>query len=368
MMANVIEFRGMPCRRLGNSGLWVSEIGLGLWKWGYPEYDGARVGEHLGFQILDRALDVGVFHWDTANSYNAGSGNSERLLGKYFSRRPNAMRDQVVLATKISNHHRQEHKMGSYPKNLDDFTPNQSGASRIYLMREVEHCLDKLQTDRIDLLYLHSAHTWSGVGSGKTDWITPLEETWSTMDDLVTQGKVRYIAVSNHSAEQTRAVMEVLRQVGKDASRNIVAVENCYSLAERSAVASDEAGDEQAFLEFCKETGLSIVPYFPLGGGLLTGRYTARNLEEVEGRLTTEGIGERFLTEQSIKLSGKVARIAKEKGCSSAQLAIAWLLAHEQIGSVIAGVTKLEHLEDNAQAFSVELTADDLDELDKISR
>lgn len=367
-MAKTIEFRGMPCRRLGNSGLWVSEIGLGLWKWGYPEYDGSRVGEHLGFQILDRALEMGVFHWDTANSYNAGSGNSERLLGQYFSRRPSTVRDQVMLATKVSNHHRQEHELGSYPTNSAAFTPNQVGASRIYLMREVEHCLQKMQTDRIDLLYLHSAHTWSGVGAGKTDWITPLEETWSTMDDLITQGKVRYVAVSNHSAEQTRAVMEVMRQVGKDASRMIVSVENCYSLAERGAVAADEAGDEQAFLDFCKESGLSIVPFFPLAGGLLTGRYTADNLDQVEGRLTTEGIGPRFLTEKGLKLAAEVARMAEKKGCSSAQLAIAWLLSHEQIGSVIAGVTRLEHLEDNGTAFNVKLTAEELAELDAISR
>ncbi len=358
----------MTCRQVGNSGLWVSEVGLGLWKWGYPEYDKSRVGEYLGFQILDRALELGVFHWDTANSYNAGSGNSERLLGKYFSRRPSTIRDKIVLATKVSNHHREEHQLGPYPQNPDEFTPNQNGASRIYLMREVECCLEKLCTDRIDLLYLHSAHTWSPVQSGNIDWITPLEETWSTMDDLITQGKIRYIAVSNHSAAQTRAVVDVLKQVGKDASRNIIAVENCYNLAERGNVASDEESDEQAFLDFCTEYNLSIVPYFPLAGGLLTGRYTKSNLDQVEGRLTTEAIRDRFLTDEKLKLAGRVASMAKKKKCSAAQLSIAWLLAHPQIPSVIAGVTKLEHLEDNVGAIKVKLTKAEMATLDKASR
>ncbi len=362
-MAKTKEFHGMTCRRLGDSGLWVSEVGLGLWKWGYPEYDKSRVGEHLGFQILDRALELGVFHWDTANSYNAGAANSERLLGSYFSKRPKTLRDQVMLATKVANNSREEHELGPYPENADRFTPNQSGGSRLYLMNEVERCLKRMCVDHIDLLYLHSPDTWDDSG----DWVTPLEETWSTMDDLVTQGKVRYLGVSNHSAAQAQQVIDVLEQVGKDASRNIVAIENCYSLAERSNVASDDAGDEQAFLDFCKQRNLSIVPFFPLAGGLLTGRYTKRNLDQVEGRLTTEAIGPRFLTDERLKLAGRVARMAKDKDCSPAQLAIAWLLKHPQVGSVIAGVTKMEHLEDNIGAIKVKLSHDAMAQLDKAS-
>ena len=369
MMANTKNFRGMTCRKVGTSGLWVSEIGLGLWQWGYPEYDKSRVNEFNGFPILDRALELGVFHWDTANSYNAGSANSERLLGRYFSKRPQGVRDKVVLATKVSNNTRDEYQLGPYPVNEEAFTPNQGGASRLYLMSEVERCLQRMCVDHIDLLYLHSADTWAPVASGKTDWITPLEETWSTMDDLVTAGKVRYIAVSNHSVAQTQAVMDVLKQVGKDASRNIIAVENCYSLAERSNVASDEEADEQAFLDFCEAGNLSVVPYFPLAGGLLTGRYTKRNLEKTEGRLTTtEFLGKRFLTDERLKLAGKLARMAKAKGCSPAQLAIAWLLHRPPVASVIAGVTKMEHLEDNVGAAKVKLSKEDMAKLDRMSR
>ena len=128
-------FRGMGCRQVGHSGLWVSEVGLGLWKWGDPSYDGSKVGEHEGFKILDRALELGVFFWDTANSYNWGSGNSERLIGRYFASRGRRVREQVVLATKIANSVREEHEEKA------DFTPNQRGASRLYIRRAVEGCL-----------------------------------------------------------------------------------------------------------------------------------------------------------------------------------------------------------------------------------
>ena len=367
-MANEKKFRGMPCSQVGDSGLWVSKVGLGLWQWGYPEYDKSRVNEFNGFPILDHALELGVFHWDTANSYNAGSANSERLIGRYFAKRPSTVRDKVMLATKVANNSRDEYQMGPYPVNEDAFTPNQGGASRIYLMREVEKCLERMHTDHIDLLYLHSPHTWSGVASGNCDWITPLDETWATMDDLVTQGKVRYIAVSNHSVAQTKAVMEVMKQVGKDASRRIIAIENCYSLAERKNVASDESGDEQALLDFCTENHLSLIPYFPLAGGLLTGRYTKSNLDKTEGRLTSNaGLGDRFLTDDRLKLAAKVAKMAKAKSCSPAQLAIAWLLKHPQVASVIAGCTKLEHLEDNAGAWAIKLTKAEMEELDAAS-
>jgi aryl-alcohol dehydrogenase-like predicted oxidoreductase len=143
------KFRDMKCRQVGHSGLWVSEVGLGLWKWGDPSYDGSRVGEHEGFKILDRALELGVFFLDTANSYNWGSGNSERLIGRYFASRGRCIREQVVLATKIANPVRAEYEEKA------DFTPNQRGASRLYIRRAVEGCLRRLQTDYIDLLYIH---------------------------------------------------------------------------------------------------------------------------------------------------------------------------------------------------------------------
>jgi len=355
-------FRGMKCRRMGDSGLWVSEIGLGLWKWGDPSYDGSRVGDHEGFKILDRALELGVIHWDTASSYNLQSGNSERLLGRYFRSRGPRTRDMVILATKISNPAREEHETER------EFSPNERGASRKYIMEATEACLRRLQTDRIDILYIHQP---SLMEDGS--WETPLDETWAAMDDLVSQGKVLYMAVSNRTASQIDEEIAVLQSVASNSSRRIIAVQNWYNLAERVKVATEgedrTEGDEQAFLDFVARRKIGLVPFFPLASGLLTGRYRKGKLDE-SGRIIQDGDNWKklFLTERNLELVESLAVIAERKGCSMAQLAIAWLLSHEVVPSVIAGVTKMEQLEDNAGAVNVEFTGEELEEIDRISR
>ncbi|RLC73448.1 MAG: aldo/keto reductase [Chloroflexi bacterium] len=345
----------MRCRQVGASGLWASEVGLGLWKWGDPSYDGSRVGDHAGFKILDRALELGVFFWDTANSYNGGSGNSERLIGRYFSSRGRKVRDKVVLATKITNPVRYEHEEKA------DFTPNQRGASRGYIMKAVDDSLRRLQTDYIDLLYLHSPTL-----DEKGCYETPLEETWGAMDDLISQGKVRYIAVSNHNAKQIEEAMEALSTVSKDASRRIVVVQNPYNLIERDGVSKEKGGDERAFLEFCREKRIGVVPYFPLASGLLTGRYRRDNLEKVQGKIIYDGMQERFLTDYNLRVVELLDEFVRERGITMAQLAIAWLLTHDEVCSVITGVTRMEHLEDNVKATEVVLSEDDLRIIDEI--
>ena len=350
-------FEGMKYRRAGASGLWLSEVGLGLWKWGDPSYDGSRVGDHEGFKILDQALDLGVFFWDTANSYNMASGNSERLLGRYFSSRSSEVREKVILATKITNSARPEHVMDY------TFTPNQQGASRVYIINEVSRCLERLQTDYIDLLYIHSP-TLNEDGN----WETPLEETWSAMDDLVTQGIIHYIAVSNHSQKQVQEVLSAQKKVSKDVSRRIVTVQNRYNILERDLAASEEkGGSEKAFLDFCRKESIGIVPYFPLASGLLSGRYRKNNLDTVTGRTVDEKwLRDMFLTEDNIEKVEALVKIAEIKSISLAQLAIAWLLSHKEVCSVIAGVTKMEHLLDNSQAPMVELTKNELEKIEKI--
>jgi len=354
-------FRGMKCRRMGKSGLWVSEVGLGTWKWGDPSYDGSRVGDHEGFKILDHALELGIFHWDTANSYNLASGNSERLLGRYFASRPASVRDQVVLGTKISNSAREEHEMER------DFSPHECGASRKYIMRETERCLERLQTDRIDILYVHQP---SLMEDGS--WETPLDETWAAMDDLVSMGLVNYIAVSNRTAAQIEEEIRVLGEVASNTSRRIIAVQNWYNLAERSKVATEgedrTEGDERAFLDFAAAQNIGLVPFFPLASGLLTGRYRKDSIDTT-GRIVQDGdyFKNIFLTDRNFDLVEGLDAIAQRKNCSMAQLAIAWLLSHEVVSSVIAGVTKMEQLENNAGAPAVELSEDDLKEIDGLT-
>ncbi len=356
------EYRGMQCRRMGNSGLWVSSVGLGLWKWGDPSYDGSRVGDHDGFTILDRALELGVIHWDTASSYNIQSGNSERLLGRYFASRDSRTRDLVVLATKVSNPAREEHESSR------EFSPNERGSNRKYIMEGAENCLRRLKTDRIDILYVHQP---SLMEDGS--WETPPDETWAAMDDLVTQGKVRYIALSNRNSSQIEEETAALASIATNPSRRIIAVQNWYNLAERVKVATEGKdrleGDEQAFLDFVAKKNIGLVPFFPLASGLLTGRYRKGSIDD-SGRIIQDGGNwkDMFLTERNLDLVEKLAEIAESKGCSIAQLAIAWLLSHEVVPSVIAGVTKIEQLEDNAKACTVELSAEELKVIDEASR
>ncbi len=353
------QFRDMKYRRLGKSGLWVSEVGLGLWKWGDPTYDGSRIGEHEGFQVLDRALELGVTHWDTANSYNGGSGNSERLLGRYFKSRGSRVRDQVVLATKVRNSVRDAHELKR------DFSPNESGASRKYIVQAVEDCLRRLQTDRIDVLYHHAPNL---LRDGT--WETPLEETWDALNQLISQGKVLYLAVSNRTAAQLEEESNALAEVCGNSSRRIIGVQNAYNMLQRPRVAAKDnatLADEEAVLAYLHEKNIGLIPYIPLAVGLLTGRYRKGKMDE-SGRLAEEGWGKDFLTERNLDLVEKLISIAERKQCSLAQLAIAWLLAHEVTASVIAGVTRMAHLEDNAGAVHVTLTQAELEEIDQMTR
>jgi aryl-alcohol dehydrogenase-like predicted oxidoreductase len=341
-------FREIKYRRMGYSGLWVSKIGLGLWKWGDPNYDGSRVGEHAGFDILDRALELGVTHWDTANSYNMGSGR---------------VRSMVVLATKVRNSVRDEHEMSR------DFSPNEVGASRKYIVQAVEDSLRRLQTDWIDVLY-HHAPSLLPDGS----WETPLDETWDAFDQLVRQGKVRYLAVSNRTVAQLEQERNALAKVASNSSHRIIGVQNGYNLLQRSRVSSlgdtSTISDEEAFLDYISQKQIGLIPYVPLAVGLLTGRYRKDNLDST-GRLSKQ-VGEawrdEFLTERNLNLVEELDVIAKDKGCTLAQLAIAWLLSHNVVCSVIAGVTKMEQLEDNVGAVSVSFTQSELEKLDRLTR
>lgn len=356
-------FRGMAYRRMGHSGLWVSEVGLGLWKWGDPVYDGSRIGEHEGFKVLDRARALGVTHWDTANSYNMGSGNSERLLGRYFASRGSKARSEVILATKVRNPVRAAHVMDQ------DFSPNEVGASRRYILRAVEESLHRLQTEWIDVLYHHAPNL---LPDGS--WETPLVETWDALNQLVDQGKVRYLAVSNRTARQLEQEVDALAEVAANPSRRIIGVQNRYNLLQRPGVSALDAAatldDEAVFLDTIARAGVGLIPYMPLAVGMLTGRYRRGDLD-TEGRLSEqsgESWRDTYLTERNLDVIEAMVAMAESKGCTVPQLAIAWLLSHDTVCSVIAGVTNIAHLEDNTGAVDVSLTQEDLDRLDALTQ
>lgn len=347
----------MNYRRCGRSGLWLSEIGLGLWKWGYPDYDGSRIGEHEGFAVLDRALELGVTHWDTANSYNMGSGNCERLLGRYFSQRPASIRDQLVIATKIRNPVKEEHQVSR------DFSPNEMGSSRKYIVQAVEGSLRRLKVERIDILYHHMPNV-----TGDGDWETPLEETWATFEDLIRTGKVLYLAVSNRSGAQLSEEIATLRKVSGSYGTRIIAIQNRYNLVDRDKVSPD-GEKESSFFDRIRSEGVGLIPLVPLAVGFLTGRYR-RDATDPEGRLSTaadKGYAADYLTEKNYRVIDTLEEIAATHDATIPQIAIAWLLSKEEIPSVIAGVTKLAQLEDNVGATSVTLTDDELARLDEMS-
>ena len=351
------QYNGMGFRRSGDSGLWLSEVGLGLWKWGYPAYDQSRIGEHEGFRVLDRALELGVTHWDTANSYNLGSGNCERLLGRYFGRRDQFHREQVVLATKIRNPVRDEHEESR------TFSPNEMGSSRKYIMQAVEGSLKRLNTDYLDILYHHMPNV-NDDGS----WETPLDETWAAFEDLIRQGKVLYMAVSNRSGEQLSEENAMLKHVSGTFGSRIIAVQNRYNLIDRGRVGGGET--EGAFLKRVREEGVGLIPLVPLAVGFLTGRYQ-RGATDETGRLATSADkmwADAYLTDRNYDVLDAMEQIAETHGATIPQVAIAWLLAHEEIPSVIAGVTKMEQLEDNVGATSLELSTDEIVRLDEMTR
>lgn len=350
------KYNDMNYRRCGDSGLWLSEIGLGLWKWGYPDYDESRIGEHEGFKVLDRALELGVTHWDTANSYNLGSGNCERLLGRYFQQRDSFTREKVVLATKIRNPVRAEHEEGR------SFSPNEMGSSRKYIMQAVEGSLKRLQTDYIDILYHHAPNV-AKDGS----WETPLDETWAAFEDLIRQGKVLYMAVSNRSGEQLSEENAMLKQVSGTMASRIVAVQNRYNLIDRGKVGGGES--ESAFLKRIADEKVGLIPLVPLAVGFLTGRYRRGQTDET-GRLSHPADkmwADSYLTDRNYDVLEKVEEIAKAHNATIPQVAIAWLLSHQEVPSVIAGVTKLAQLEDNVGATAVELTDDERSVLDSMT-
>jgi len=196
------EFNGMPNLYLGNSGLRVSKMGLGTWKIGLPETgDGSRVGKKEAFNIFDHAVEEGVTFWDTANRYNASSGNSERVIGEWLKANPD-MRRNLVIATKIFGL-------------MDGKTPNHCRLSRLNIKESLYACLERLDIDRIDVLYFHTY-----------DEITPSEESLSAISDLVSQDLIRYLAVSNFSKEN----MESYANLSKEGFPVTVAVQNRFNI------------------------------------------------------------------------------------------------------------------------------------------
>ena len=312
-----------PLRRLGNSGLRVSAVGLGCNNFGRRgtatlELDGVRT-------VVDAALESGVTLFDTADIYGAQPGLSEELLGQALGSR----RDEVIIATKGG-------------MDLDGAIGPDFGArgSRRYLVRAVEASLKRLGTDHIDLYQHHTP-----------DSTTPIEETLAALDDLVRAGKIRYIGHSNRAGWQISQAEHLARELG---TTRFISAQNHFNLLDRRA--------ELEVLPAATHYGLGVLPYFPLANGLLTGKYNdgARPV----GRVTKAK--PHLLDGAPWEKLGQLADFAAARELPTVVVAIGWLLAQQPVASVISGATNPNQVRSNAAAAQWQPSAEDLAQLDEI--
>jgi aryl-alcohol dehydrogenase-like predicted oxidoreductase len=312
----------MEIRNLGRSGLRVSSIGLGCNNFG------GRIDLEATRKVVYRALDLGITLFDTADVYGE-RGGSETCLGEVLGDR----RKDIVLATKFA-----------LP--MDD-AETLKGASRHYIMRAVEDSLRRLKTDWIDLYQQH-----------RPDPLTPIDETLRALDDLVRQGKVRYIGCSNLPAWQVVEAQWTARHQGLNP---FVSCQDEYSLVVRNVV-------EPELAPAMREYGMGLLPFFPLASGLLTGKYKRNAPLPQDARLvTTPRLADRYLTDRNWRIAERLDDWANARGHTLLELAFSWLLSQTPVSSVIAGATKPEQLDANVKAGGWKLTDEERAEIDGLA-
>jgi aryl-alcohol dehydrogenase-like predicted oxidoreductase len=277
-------------------------------------------------------MDLGVNFIDSSNAY--ADGHSEEFIGEILGKTP--QRADMVIATKVGINVAGRGAPGAGPS-----TPNAGGGSRHHILQQVEVSLKRLQTDYIDVYYLH-----------RWDSQTPIEETLRAFDDLVRQGKIRYIGFSNSAAWQIVGAMWAAR------IHNTVAPA-CVQ-AEYNILARDI---ERDIVPFCDEYGVGLVPYYPLASGLLTGKHSRDHFEEgsrLAGGPWTDVYRGRFVNDRNWDLVDQLSAFAQDRGHTVTELAFAWLLSHGAVRSVTAGATRPEQVEANAKACEWKINADDL--------
>jgi aryl-alcohol dehydrogenase-like predicted oxidoreductase len=317
----------MNYNNLGRTGLRVSELCLGSMQFGWT------ADEDLSYEILNAAFEAGINFIDTADIYsrwvdgNPG-GIAETIIGKWI-KKYNIPRDQVVIATKVRG------RMGD--------GPNDEGLSRGHIMQAVEASLRRLNTEYIDLYQTH----WY-------DASTPVEETLSTLSDLVHQGKVRYLGCSNYPAWRLMEAIWTAR------SQDLIGYDTLqphYSLVNRAEF-------ERDLEEVCRSYELGVLPYSPLGGGFLSGKYRNGNLPESK----RSGGVQKYFNDRNWDLLDSIMKIGAERGgLSASQVSLAWLFSNPRVTSPIIGPRTIEQLQDNLGAVGLQLLPDELKILDQAS-
>ncbi|GAA0300617.1 aldo/keto reductase [Halarchaeum salinum] len=308
----------MEYTTLGNTGMAVSELCLGCMSFGTSEWRDWVLDEAESREIIERAIDLGINFFDTANMYS--QGESERVLGTVLD---DYDRDEQVVATKVFN------PMG------DD--PNAQGLSRKAIEQELENSLDRLGMDTIDL---YQIHRW--------DYDTPIEGTLHALDDAVRRNQVRYIGASSMWTHQFADALAASDALGLE---RFVTMQDHYNLVYRE--------EEREMLPYCEKEGIGVMPWSPLARGYLT-----RPHADIDA--TTRGESEEYMYEHPYREGGgpeineRVQELAAERGVKMAQIALAWLLHKDTVTTPIVGTTSVEHLEDAVEATEIDLSASDM--------
>ena len=317
----------MEYRSLGRTGLSVSAICLGTMQFGWS------ADEETSRQIMDAYVEAGGNFLDTADIYSFWSrksyaGKTEEILGRWFADRKN--RDKIILATKV--HGRMWRG------------PDGAGLGRAHILKAIEGSLERLQTDFIDLYQTH-----------RTDPATPHEETLEAMDELVRRGRVRHIGCSNYPAADLTECLSVSRAKG------LVRFEShqpYYNLADRQEF-------EDELLGLCEKEEIGIIPYSPLAGGFLTGKYRRGERPPKSDRMTD--IQTRHLNDRGFRIVEKAQEIAGARGGSTASVALGWLLSHPAVTAPIIGANSVDQLRESLQAGDLRLSEEEINELNRVS-
>lgn len=314
----------MEYRQLGRTGVQVSCLCLGCMMFG------TRTSPEESYAIIDRAIDAGINFLDTANVY--GRGRSEEVTGEAL--KCNGKRDKIVLATKVHGP-------------MDDVDPNARGNSRRHIIEQCEASLRRLKTDYIDLYQIHRPQP-----------SVPIDETLQALDDLIRAGKVRYIGTSTFAAWQLVESLWVAKELGLN---RFVCEQPPYNILDRRI--------ERELIPMAQTYGLAIIPWSPLGGGLLTGKYRRGQSPPPDTRfadIETNRIHKRRFVEGVFDVVEKLEPIAEAKGCTLSQLALAWCMHQPGVTSPIIGPRTMEQLEDNLGALDVTVTDEDRQRIDEI--
>lgn len=317
----------MEYKKLGNTGLKISELTLGTMQFGW------RIEEEESFKVMDKAIELGINFFDTADVYSYWSelsypGKTEEIIGKWMKDR--GSRDDLVLATKL---------LGAMSDNIND-----KGLSRRHINQAIYGSLRRLQTDWIDLYQIHSF-----------DDDTPIQETLHGLNILIDDGIVNYLGASNIHPWK---YIESLWIAEKNGYQRFESLQPPYNLARRMIV-------ELRFQEIIEKYNIGCIPYSPLGGGFLTGKYK-RNKEKPDTP-RSDAVEMRYFSDRRFAIVDKVEEIASTHDATVAQVALAWVLSKEFITSPIIGANSVEQLEENVASMELKLDPDELKQLDDVS-